>query len=103
MTKEEELRHLKDLIASKGWGILLAKMQQSITDAAFQFADFRPMNSQEVDFRRGAMWAAKQLMILPQVVTTQLENDIILSQDPASAESNASKRALRPPQPKEKD
>lgn len=97
----DQLKAIKDLQSSPGWTILKAKMNQSIQDAAFQMADFRPMTPDEYHFRRGAMWAAKQLLDLPRTVTTLLENELIMSQDPASAESNASKRALRPPQQKE--
>ena len=101
MEKTEELRILHELSESKGWALIQDKMSQEVVAAAFQLGANNGMTIDEIHFRRGAMWAAQKLMQLPETMTTMLENEIILSKDPATAESLSETRSLRPAPNKE--
>lgn len=72
-------RKLKDLDAltrSRGWALLNEVMQEELIRAAMKIAEHPEMTEKEVDFRRGAIWAAKQLLDLPERLKQSLQMDL---------------------------
>ena len=95
MTIEEQLSIIKELEASKGWAIIRHYMEKSLLDAAMQMAEGAPMQPEQFNFHRGAMWAAKKTIDLPSSLRTKLETELVLSSKD-NAEKLSRKVSLRP-------
>lgn len=70
---EEALKALKTLADSRGWAILYETMQAEIVSAAMQIAENRALTVDEINFRRGAIWAAHQLLQTPGRLLARLD------------------------------
>lgn len=79
MNEKSRIAALEQLQKTKGWQILQGTMEREIVAAAMQIAEHPNMTQQEVDFRRGAIWAAKQLLNLPDRISNQLQTELALS------------------------
>lgn len=77
-TAKTELRALDKLKSDRGWKIVERVMQEEQMAAAMAIASSANMTEKEIDFRRGAIWAASQLLNLPDRLMARLENDIAL-------------------------
>lgn len=91
---EEDVRAIEKLAASRGWALLLEVMQGEVLQAALNIANNAKMEKDEIDFRRGSIWAANQLLQLPQRMIALKQNDLAMlrgealsSLDPAKAGS----------------
>ena len=60
MNKVEQKRKVQELMKSAGWGIIQQKMQEEILSAAYQMAENKMLTIDEINFRRGAMFAARR-------------------------------------------
>ena len=78
MTKKEEARVLEELLSSNGWGILQRKMQDEILSAAYQLAENKQLSVDEINFRRGAMWAARRMIELPTNMKMLIDNELLM-------------------------
>jgi len=78
LTKQEEARVLEELLSSNGWGILQRKMQDEILSAAYQLAENKQLSVDEINFRRGAMWAARRMIELPTNIKMIIENELLM-------------------------
>jgi hypothetical protein len=78
MTKAEEKRILEELMASSGWALLESKMKDEIVNAAFAMAENARLTVDEMNFRRGAMWAARRVIELPTNMKTLIDNDLLM-------------------------
>lgn len=78
MTKAEEKRILEELMASSGWKLLETKMRDEIVAAAFAMAENKQLTVDEMNFRRGAMWAARRVTELPTNMKTLIDNDLLM-------------------------
>lgn len=78
MTRQEEARVLEELLSSNGWGILQRKMQDEILSAAYQLAENKQLSVDEINFRRGAMWAARRMIELPTNIKMLIENELLM-------------------------
>jgi hypothetical protein len=78
LTKQEEARVLEELLSSNGWGILQRKMQDEILTAAYQLADNKQLSVDEINFRRGAMWAARRMIELPTNMKMLIDNELLM-------------------------
>ena len=78
MTKKEEARVLEELLSSNGWGILQRKMQVEILTAAYQLAENKQLSVDEINFRRGAMWAARRMIELPTNMKMLIDNELLM-------------------------
>lgn len=78
MTKAEEKRILEELMASSGWKLLETKMKDEIVAAAFAMAENKQLTVDEMNFRRGAMWAARRVTELPTNMKTLIDNDLLM-------------------------
>lgn len=79
MSDREHLKAVLDLQKSLGWHILAEVMNQEVVAAAMAIADNPKMTLDEINFRRGTIWAAKQLIDLPVKIQLKLENELALS------------------------
>lgn len=79
MSDREHLKAVLDLQKSLGWKILADVMNQEVVAAAMAIADNPKMTLDEINFRRGTIWAAKQLIDLPLKIQLKLENELALS------------------------
>lgn len=79
MNEKARIAALEQLQRHKGWQILHETMEREIVTAAMQIAENPHMTQQEIDFRRGAIWAAKQMLNLPGRITNQLQTELALS------------------------
>jgi len=96
MNVSEKIRILKELKASSGWTMLKTFMEDAILQAAMDMAEGKPMPEAQYQFTRGAMWAAKRHLSLPDQLLSKFETELLLTLDPATAGKIATKGALRP-------
>jgi hypothetical protein len=61
-------------------------MEEEIVSLALAMADSPDMSQQQMDYNRGAIWAARQLLNLPQKLMLRMENELYL-EDANSRES----------------
>ena len=74
---------IKDIIAlneSKGWGHVNEVMRDEILTLALSMARNPEMTQQQMDFQRGAIWTAEQLLNLPQRLIHKLEGELSLEE-----------------------
>ena len=83
MNKVEQKRKVQELLKSDGWGIIQQKMQEEILSAAYQMAENKMLTIDEINFRRGAMFAARRLMELPKNLDLLLDNEILMESSEA--------------------
>lgn len=79
MIARERLKALIDLQNSSGWKVVTDVMNDEVVAAAMAIADNPKMTLDEINFRRGTIWAAKQLIDLPVKIQLKLENELALS------------------------
>jgi hypothetical protein len=83
-TPRAEFKAIQDLIRSRGWGLVREVMEREIVEAAMAIANDPRMSLDEINFRRGAIWAAHQLLDLPGRLGRKIEADMILTEAMAS-------------------
>tara|TARA_B100000768_G_scaffold98933_1_gene92210 strand:- start:12781 stop:13059 length:279 start_codon:yes stop_codon:yes gene_type:complete len=72
---------IKDIIAlaeSNGWSHVNKVMQGEILQLALSMARSQEMTQQRMDFQRGAIWAAEQMLNLPERLIQKLEGELSL-------------------------
>jgi hypothetical protein len=90
VSAEGTLKALDQLKNSRGWAYLRAVMEQEAVAAAMAIADNPKMTLDEINFRRGTIWAAKQLLDLPDKLALRLQNEVALTRKddlPSSTET----------------
>lgn len=78
---ETDLKTLVDFVQSPSWSLLRETMQSEVVAAAMAIADNPQMSLDEINFRRGSIWAAKQLLALPERLIARLQAQIALTPD----------------------
>lgn len=73
-----QLDAINQLTKSKGWQVIDDVMKEEIVSSAMAIADNPNMTLDEINFRRGSIWAAKRLLELPERLSAKLESDIAL-------------------------
>ena len=86
MNPKEALVALENLEKSSGWQYLQSIMEQEVVSAAMSIADSSSMSLDEINFRRGSIWAAKSLLSLPDKLRLRLQNEVALAQDDKKAD-----------------
>lgn len=79
MTPARKLKALDVLTASQGWLLIQEVMDDEIKRAALEIASNRAMSLDEINFRRGAIWAAQQLLDIPIKLSAKLEAESALN------------------------
>jgi hypothetical protein len=76
--KKHIIKILKELQDHAGWQYLRDEvMQNDILKAALDMAENKPITSDEFNFKRGAMFAAKGFADMPEQVINQLSQEIV--------------------------
>ena len=90
MNIKSNIKTIKELSESKGWETINEVMREEILQLALQMARTQEMTQQQMDFQRGAIWAAEQMLNLPQRLILKLEGE--LSLDEATSRQGRSER-----------
>lgn len=85
---EEDYRALKALVASQGWKVLGSYLQADVLDAAVQMSQPQSISSEDLHFRRGAMWAAARLLRAPEELIFKIENETSIAKLNQTSKSN---------------
>ena len=78
MTIKSDLKDLIELSESKGWAKINKVMQDEILTLALSMARSPDMTQQQMDFQRGAIWAAEQLLNVPERLIHKLQGELAL-------------------------
>ena len=73
-----QLDSINQLTKSKGWQVIDDVMKEEIVSSAMAIADNPNMTLDEINFRRGSIWAAKRLLELPDRLKSKLTTDLAL-------------------------
>ena len=79
MTPQTKLKAVETVFKSRGWAVIHEIMEDDIVAAAMVIADNPQMSIDEINYRRGAIWAAKRLLSLPERLKQHLMADIALA------------------------
>ena len=92
MTPQQKLKAVDSLSSSKGWLVLKEVMEAEVLQAAMAIAETPNMPLDEINFRRGSIWAANRMLELPSRLRMKLESESALldvepkiSKNPATA------------------
>jgi len=77
--KKADLKAVQELTTSRGWAVVREIMEREVVTAAMAIADNPNMTLDEINFRRGSIWAAKQLVEVPERLIRILEADVALT------------------------
>jgi hypothetical protein len=83
---QRDMAELTRLLDSRGWAIINEVMRQEMHDAAIGLASSTNMTKDEIDFRRGNIWTAKQLLELPQKLLARLEGEALFLPQPPTTD-----------------
>lgn len=75
---KSDLASIDALEKSKGWAVLMRIMHEEILQAAMAIAESPNMPIDEINFRRGSIWAGKRMLELPLRLRVKLENELAL-------------------------
>lgn len=78
MKPQEKMKAVDALTKSKGWAVVQEVMEQEILQAAMAIAETANMPIDEINFRRGAIWAGNRMLELPQRLRMKLESESAL-------------------------
>ena len=81
MTPKAELSAIEALEKSKGWIVLRKVMEGEIVLAAMAIAENPNMSLDEINFRRGSIFAAKALLDMPTRLKSKLYGEVALNKD----------------------
>lgn len=78
--QDDKAKHkaLTTLFKSKGWAILTEVMEQEILASAKSMGGSATMGTDELHFRRGAIFAADRLLTLPEIMLNNLDTSILM-------------------------
>ena len=79
MTPASKIKAIDGLTKSQGWNVLREIMEDEILQAAMQIAENSNMTLDEINFRRGSIWAAKTMLDLPERLRMKLEAETALT------------------------
>lgn len=80
MNSKAQIKELMGLSESKGWATVNEIMKEEMLQLALMMARTKEMSQQEMDFNRGAIWAAEQMLNLPVRLIHKLESELSLDQ-----------------------
>ena len=78
--KKADLKALQEMTKTRGWAVVREVMEREIVTAAMAIAEHPSMSLDEINFRRGAIWAGKQLIDVPDRLMRVLETDVRLDE-----------------------
>jgi hypothetical protein len=78
MTPEKALELIVKFEKSEGWNYVQDVMRDEVLRAAYALAEDDNPSYEQLQFRRGAMWAARRLLELPMRLRQNLESELII-------------------------
>ena len=78
MTTEEQLRIITELSDSPAWQLIRRTMLDEIERATRAHIDPSRSNRDDLNFERGAIWAAYRLVGIPERLKALLENQLLM-------------------------
>jgi len=81
MSPQQRIEELNKFRTSNAWTILRDEMEEAILQSAYQLADNKPLTLEELHFRRGALYAAKKFLDLPEQLVMKAQNELALQVD----------------------
>jgi hypothetical protein len=78
VTPKAELAAIEALVKSKGWIVMRKVMEDEIVSAAMAIAENPNMSLDEINFRRGSIFAAKALVEMPTRLKSKIYGEIAL-------------------------
>ena len=92
---KEKLALIKRLKKDDAWKFLQEIMKEEILTAAYNLSSDPKTSVDELNWRRGALWASKKLIEMPSVLEVKLENDLMMqtleAEDRINQDATASK------------
>lgn len=92
-----KLRSLKELKNSHGWAILMEEVKADVLAACLAMADNPVMTEKEVDFRRGAIAAARNFVNVLDILINRSESELSLASADKQTQLNLNATALKEP------
>jgi hypothetical protein len=80
MTIKSKAKDIIELAESKGWSHVNEVMRSEILTLALSMAHTQDMTQQQMDFKRGAIFAAEQLLNLPERLIHKFEGELSLEE-----------------------
>ena len=80
MNIKSKVKDIIELAESKGWSHVNEVMREEILTLALSMARTQEMTQQQMDFQRGAIWAAEQLLNMPERLIHKLEGELSLEE-----------------------
>ena len=80
---KSQIKSLIDMSESNSWATVNKVMKDEILELALMMARSKEMSQQEMDFNRGAIWAAEQMLNLPSRLIHKLEGEISFDEAPS--------------------
>lgn len=75
---EQDLKAIDEMRNSRGWAIINDAMKDDIFKAACYISDNGNLPIEEIHFRRGALWAARILLDVPDKIYQMTLNDAMM-------------------------
>lgn len=75
-----KLKALNTLLKSRGWAVIREVMEREILTAARSLGGTASMATDEMHFRRGAIYAADRLLAMPETLTRNLEASVLFDE-----------------------
>ena len=73
---KQSIALIKNLQKNDGWKYLSKLMEDEILPAAYNLSSAPNMSKDEINWRRGALWASRKLVEMPNVLEIKLKNDL---------------------------
>lgn len=83
MTIKSQIKSLIEMSESSGWATVNEVMKDEMLQLALTMARSKDMTHQEMDFIRGAMFAAEQMLNLPSRLIHKLEGELSFEEAPS--------------------
>ena len=80
MNIKSKVKDIIELAESKGLSHVNEVMREEILTLALAMARTQEMTQQQMDFQRGAIWAAEQLLNMPERLIHKLEGELSLEE-----------------------
>lgn len=80
MTAEQKLKAIKSLLDSDGWRLLVGVLDEELIAASLDLASNPRLTPDEIQYKRGAVWAASKLPTIPQRLLAAYENELLMQQ-----------------------
>lgn len=91
---QQELEAIESLLRHNGWHLMKTYIERNISTSALDMASNPTMSTDEMHFRRGAIYAAHNALTVPDKIQTFLKNELLFlqtQQAPAKAGAKGKK------------